>query len=86
MKIDVVSNLKSFINDERGAVTVDWVILTAAAVAMSVTAAVSIFGSSSDYSGLYGKLFYIEYMTGTFLPQKLGYECGYHASAMNSDC
>ena len=86
MKIDVVSNLKSFLYDERGAVTVDWVILTAAAVAMSVTAAVSIFGSSSDYSGLYGKLFYIEYITGTFLPQKLGYECGYHASAIGNGC
>ena len=86
MTKNIVSNLKSFAKDERGAISVDWIILTAAAVAMSVAAAISIFGSASDGSGLYGKLFYIEYMIGTYLPQKLGNECGSHVSGLSSDC
>ncbi len=34
----MLNMIKNFANDESGAVTVDWVVLTAAAVAMAVAA------------------------------------------------
>lgn len=37
--------IKNFANDESGAVTVDWVVLTAAAVAMAVAAGSAILPS-----------------------------------------
>ncbi len=38
--------IKNFANDESGAVTVDWVVLTAAAAAMAIAAGSAISGST----------------------------------------
>lgn len=40
--------LKNFIRSEDGAVTVDWVVLTAAVCGLAVVAIVSIQGASGD--------------------------------------
>ncbi len=41
----MLNMIKNFANDESGAVTVDWVVLTAAAVAMAVAAGSAILPS-----------------------------------------
>ncbi len=41
----MLNMIKNFANDESGAVTVDWVVLTAAAVAMAVAAGSAIMPS-----------------------------------------
>lgn len=51
--IKFFKNLKNFKKDEDGAVTVDWVVLTAAVVALGV-AAVGTVGTSMD--GLASKI------------------------------
>lgn len=40
--------IKSFLNSEKGAVTVDWVVLTAAVVGLGVSVIVGIQGSSES--------------------------------------
>ena len=42
--------IKNFRNDEDGAVTVDWVVLTAAVVAMAIGAYTTIANNSPDIS------------------------------------
>ena len=40
----ILSTLKSFANDEAGAVTVDWVVLTAAIVGLGIVVMTSVGG------------------------------------------
>lgn len=40
--------IKNFRNDEDGAVTVDWVVLTAAIVGLAIVAGATIMNSTSD--------------------------------------
>lgn len=55
----MLNMIKTFANDESGAVTVDWVVLTAAAVAMAVAAGTAILpqvqsllqGATDELSG-----------------------------------
>ena len=43
--------LKSFKNDESGAVTVDWVVLTAAIVGLGLVVMTSVGGGVTDLAG-----------------------------------
>jgi Flp pilus assembly pilin Flp len=43
-----ISNIKNFAADESGAVTVDWVVLTAAIVGLGIAVVVSVRGGVSD--------------------------------------
>ena len=61
MEIKMIKFIKNFRKDEDGAVTVDWVVLTAAVVAL---AAVAYNGISSGASGLAGSV-NTELSTGT---------------------
>lgn len=52
----MMSNLKKFFASEDGAVTVDWVVLTAAVVLMAGVVIVSLLGSTEtlgDYVGIF---------------------------------
>ncbi|MEP5730609.1 MAG: hypothetical protein ABJL67_14695 [Sulfitobacter sp.] len=51
--------IKSFIRSEDGAVTVDWVVLTAAVVSLAVVVIFAIQGSTDDVGDGVG-----EYLTG----------------------
>ncbi|MFA8385814.1 MAG: Flp family type IVb pilin [Pelagibaca sp.] len=44
----MINFIKNFRNDEDGAVTVDWVVLTAAVVGLAIAAYGAIQGSTSD--------------------------------------
>ena len=44
----MLNKFKTFIRDEDGAVTVDWVVLTAAVCALAVAAIVSIQGATGS--------------------------------------
>ena len=43
--------IKNFRNDESGAVTVDWVVLTAAIVGLGIAVLTSVGGGVTDLSG-----------------------------------
>ena len=43
--------IKTFRNDEDGAVTVDWVVLTAAIVGLGIAVLASVSGGVTDLSG-----------------------------------
>ena len=43
--------IKTFRNDEDGAVTVDWVVLTAAIVGLGIAVLASVSGGGKDLSG-----------------------------------
>ena len=45
------SLIKSFRNDEDGAVTVDWVVLTAAIVGLGIATLAAVSGGVQDLSG-----------------------------------
>ena len=47
----IINMLKTFRNDEDGAVTVDWVVLTAAIVGLGVAVMASVKGGSEDLAG-----------------------------------
>ena len=47
--------IKNFHNDEDGAVTVDWVVLTAAVVGLAIAAVASIRGGVGDIASDIGK-------------------------------
>lgn len=47
-------SLKRFVTSEEGAVTVDWVVLTAAIVALAVGAIISIQGSTGNVGDVVG--------------------------------
>jgi uncharacterized protein (UPF0333 family) len=52
----MLSKIKKFISSEEGAVTVDWVVLTAAVVLMAGVVIISLLGSTEtlgDYVGLF---------------------------------
>jgi len=44
----IVNFFKTFKNDESGAVTVDWVVLTAAIVGLGIAVLMSVSGSTTD--------------------------------------
>jgi Flp pilus assembly pilin Flp len=50
----MLKRIKNFKKDEDGAVTVDWVVLTAAVVALAGTAIVSIQGSTGSVGSSVG--------------------------------
>jgi len=50
----IVNLFKTFKNDESGAVTVDWVVLTAAIVGLGIAVMVSISGSTTGLADLIG--------------------------------
>ena len=43
-----MTNLKTFLNDESGAVTVDWVVLTAAIVGLGIAVLTSVGGGTTS--------------------------------------
>jgi Flp pilus assembly pilin Flp len=47
-----VSNFISFLRDEDGAVSVDWVVLTAGAMGLAIAVAISLGNSTSDQAKL----------------------------------
>ena len=49
MKLNAL--IKTFRNDEDGAVTVDWVVLTAAIVGLGIAVLASVSGGVKDLSG-----------------------------------
>lgn len=49
--MNLINALKSFANDESGAVTVDWVVLTAAIVGLGIAVMASVSGGLQDISG-----------------------------------
>lgn len=51
MGFEMFGFLKKFFNDEDGAVTVDWVVLTAAAVTFGVIAVSTIQGGTDNLTG-----------------------------------
>jgi Flp pilus assembly pilin Flp len=44
-------HLKDFLNDEDGAVTIDWVVLTAAIVGLGIAVLAAVGGATSDLAG-----------------------------------
>lgn len=79
------ARVQNFLFDDSGAVTVDWVVLTAVAVAMAI-AAVSALGDPNNPRGIYTWLYYSEFMLGEYVPNTLGFTCGYFGSYFDSDC
>ena len=49
--MNMLNTFKNFINDEDGAVTVDWVVLTAAIVGLGIAVLASVSGGVLDLSG-----------------------------------
>lgn len=47
----MINFFKTFVKDEDGAVTVDWVVLTAAVVALGVAAVTTVRGSINTVAG-----------------------------------
>ncbi|MDA5557088.1 Flp family type IVb pilin [Shimia sp. MMG029] len=47
----MIKFIKNFRNDEDGAVTVDWVVLTAAVVGLAIAAFTVIEGATADLTG-----------------------------------
>jgi Flp pilus assembly pilin Flp len=47
----MINFFKTFVKDEDGAVTVDWVVLTAAVVALGVAAVTTVGGSINTVAG-----------------------------------
>ena len=74
-----------FYNDDSGAITIDWVVITAACVAMAVAAA-SMLGDPSKPSGIYVWITYSQFMLGEYVPNRLGYSCGSVASYIGDGC
>lgn len=81
----IACKFANFRDNQSGAVTVDWVVLTAVSVSMAIAAA-SALGNPAKGTGIYQWLFYSEFMLGDYLPSKLGYECGYFDSYFASGC
>ncbi|SMH53056.1 Flp family type IVb pilin [Maritimibacter sp. HL-12] len=50
----IVNFFKTFKNDESGAVTVDWVVLTAAIVGLGIAVLMSVSGSTTDLADAIG--------------------------------
>lgn len=50
----MLSKFKNFLSDDSGAVTVDWVVLTAAICALAVAAIVSIEGATGSAGSVVG--------------------------------
>ena len=50
----MINLLKNFLRNEDGAVTVDWVVLTAAIVALAVAAIISIHGATGNVGDVVG--------------------------------
>ena len=49
-----VNMIKTFSRDEDGAVTVDWVVVTATVVGLAIVIATNVGGSAQDHSELIG--------------------------------
>ena len=52
MKIKFIETSKRFCIDESGAITVDWVVLTAGIVGLAVAIMISVGGSTADLGDL----------------------------------
>ena len=52
--MNILGYIKSFTNDEDGAVTVDWVVLTAAIVGLGVAVLTTVGGATDDYADTVG--------------------------------
>ena len=50
----LINLMKTFQNDEDGAVTVDWVVLTAAIVGLGIAVLTTVGGATSDYADAVG--------------------------------
>ena len=50
----LIALIKSFDNDEDGAVTVDWVVLTAAIVGLGIAVLTTVGGATDDYADTIG--------------------------------
>ena len=78
----IKSKTDRFLVDQSGAVTVEWVVLSAGAAAMALATAHAMY--DGGMGGIAGKILFVEYFVGEYAPDKFGYTCNYIPSVAMS--